>query len=142
MKKFGISAALMGFVLGAPCAVDAAYPVYQNANNQIVANGRVVNYPAGVQPVAVNGIGQNQVVLANTVVAANPSRITGMLPKVGSNATAAGRQYYQPADYDRLADSGLYIGLSAAYSASIMGSMWKTDKRPASFLIRNTIALQ
>ena len=125
MKKFGISAALMGFVLGAPCVVGAAYPVYQNpnANNQIVTNGRVIYYPTGVQPAVVNGTGQNQVVVANSVVAANPSRITGMLPKVGSNATAAGRQYYQPADYDRLADSGLYIGLSAAYSASIMGSV-------------------
>jgi hypothetical protein len=49
--------------------------------------------------------------------------VTGALPKVGSAATAAGRRYYQPADYDRLADSGLYIGLSAAYTASVMGSM-------------------
>ena len=42
---------------------------------------------------------------------------------MGTAATSAGRQYYQPADYDRLADSGLYIGISAAYSASVMGSM-------------------
>ena len=128
MKKFGISAALMGIVLGVPYGAGAVYPVYQNpnANNQIVTNGRVVYYPTGTQTVPQNATGvvnPNQVVVANSIVAANPSRITGMLPKVGSNATAAGRQYYQPADYDRLADSGLYIGLSAAYNASRMGSM-------------------
>ncbi|MBR2286095.1 MAG: hypothetical protein IJ866_01395 [Alphaproteobacteria bacterium] len=126
MKKFSISAALMGFVLGVPCGADAAYPAYQVAGtgNQIVANGRVLTYPGGTQVVLPNAnAAAGQVVIANSAVAANPSRITGMLPKVGSNATNAGRQYYQPADYDRLADSGLYIGLSAGYSASIMGSI-------------------
>ena len=129
MKKFGVSAALMGFVLGAPCGAGAAYPVYQNPNmqNQIVTNGRVLYYPnANTQAVVQNGMvmpGQNQVVMVNPNVAASPTRITGALPRVGSNATAAGRQYYQPADYDRLADSGLYIGISAAYNASLMGSM-------------------
>lgn len=128
MKKIGISAALVGVVLGAPCGAGAAYPVYQNPNmnNQIIANGRVLYYPNATQPVAQNSLmlpNQNQVVLANPNVAASPTRITGTLPKVGSNATAAGRQYYQPADFDRLADSGLYIGLSAGYSASVMGSM-------------------
>ena len=129
MRKFGISAALMGIVLGAPCGAGAVYPVYQNpnSNNQIVANGRVIYYPNTVQQQNVQrGMvvpAQNQVIMVNPNVAANPSRITGMLPKVGSNATVAGRQYYQPADYDRLADSGLYIGVSAAYNASLMGSM-------------------
>ena len=140
MKKFSVSAALVGLLFGVPHAADAAYPVYQNMpnNNQIVANGRVLTYPGGTRVVMPNvNAGavmypnanrvvvpnQNQVIVANSAVAANPSRITGMLPKVGSNATAAGRQYYQPADYDRLADSGLYIGVSAAYSASVMGAM-------------------
>lgn len=59
----------------------------------------------------------------NTVAAAQNTRITGALPRVGSTATTAGRQYYQPADYDRLADSGLYIGLSVGFSASVMGSI-------------------
>jgi opacity protein-like surface antigen len=58
-----------------------------------------------------------------TVAATNPNRVTGALPRVGSSATNAGRQYYQSSDYDRLADSGLYIGLSAAYSTMIKGSM-------------------
>ncbi len=129
MKKFGISAVLMGFVMAVPCGVGAVYPVYQNPNtpNQIVTNGRVLYYPnAGVQPVSQNGMivpNQNQVVMVNPNVAASPTRITGALPRVGSNATAAGRQYYQPADYDRLADSGLYIGFSVAYNMSLMGSM-------------------
>ena len=60
---------------------------------------------------------------ANNVVGAQPTRITGSLPRVGSSQTTAGRQYYQPADYDRLADSGLYVGLSVAYNASMMGGM-------------------
>lgn len=129
MKKFGISAALVGIALGAPCGVGAVYPVYQNANmnNQVVTNGRVLYYPNNVvRPVIQNGmvtLPQNQLITVNSNVAANPTRITGALPRVGSNATAAGRQYYQPADYDRLADSGLYIGLSVAYTASVMGAM-------------------
>ncbi len=129
MKKFGISAALVGIVLGAPYGAGAAYPVYQNPNasNQIIANGRVLYYPNGanvVMPNANGVVAQNgQVVIANSAVAANPTRITGALPKVGSNATAAGRQYYQPADFDRLADSGLYVGISAGYTASLMGSI-------------------
>ena len=148
MKKFSVSAALVGLLFGVPHVADAAYPVYQNMpnSNQVVANGRVLTYPGGTRVVMPNTNGgavmypggagvvmpnanrmvvpaQGQVIVANSAVAANPSRITGMLPKVGSNATNAGRQYYQPADYDRLADSGLYIGVSAAYSASVMGAM-------------------
>ena len=128
MKKFGISAALVGIALGAPYGAGAAYPVYPGyQNNSFGAqvantNGRVVY----TQPTAQNTMvvpAQNQIVLANPNVAASPTRITGSLPKVGSNATAAGRQYYQPADFDRLADSGLYVGLSAGYSASVMGSI-------------------
>lgn len=127
MKKFSVSAALVGVVLGAPCGAGAAYPVYQNAanNNQIVANGRVLYYPNGSNVITNGAVvpNQNQVIMVNPNVAASPTRITGSLPKVGSNATAAGRQYYQPADFDRLADSGLYVGLSVGYSASVMGSM-------------------
>ena len=128
MKKFSVSAALVGVVLCAPCGAGAVYPVYQNAmqNNQMTTNGQVLYYQNGATNVVPNGVivpNQNQVVIANSAVAANPSRITGALPKVGSNATVAGRQYYQPADFDRLADSGLYVGLSAGYSASVMGSM-------------------
>ena len=101
MKKFGISAALVGFVLGAPCGAGAAYPVYQNANmnNQMVANGMGGYYQNGMNTMQ-NGMimsNQNQYITANSNAAASPSRITGALPKVGSNVTAAGRQYYQPA---------------------------------------------
>ena len=128
MKKFSVSAALIGIALAAPCGVGAAYPVYQNPNsaNQIVVNGRTLYYPSGanvVTPSVVAPAQQGQVITVNSNVAASPSRITGMLPKVGSNATAAGRQYYQPADFDRLADSGLYIGMSVGYSAAVMGSI-------------------
>ena len=128
MKKFSVSAALVGVVLVAPCGVGAAYPVYsgyQNGmtNQVMVPNGNVMYRQNAVQPNGMVVPNQNQVIYANPNVAANPSRITGMLPKVGSNMTAAGRQYYQPADFDRLADSGLYVGVSAGYSASVMGSM-------------------
>jgi opacity protein-like surface antigen len=60
---------------------------------------------------------------AQVSAAAQPTRITGTLPRVGSNVTAAGRQYYLPQDYDRLSDSGLYIGLSVGYSMSVSGEM-------------------
>lgn len=127
MKKLSVSAALVGIALGAPYGVSAAYPVYQNdnMNNQMAANGRMMYYPNGAN-VTQSGMAvpnQNQVIMVNPNVAAAPTRITGSLPKVGSNATAAGRQYYQASDFERLADSGLYIGLSVGYSASVMGAM-------------------
>ena len=131
MKKFSISAALVGVALGAPCGAGAAYPVYsgyQNAlGNQMAAKGQVMYYQNGTQMGTMSNNmvvpNQNQYIVANANVAASPTRVTGALPKVGSNATVAGRQYYQPADFDRLADSGLYIGLSVGYSAAVMGSI-------------------
>ena len=74
----------------------------------------------------------NQLIAASAVngrpmatynAAAKPNRITGALPRVGSSATNAGRQYYQSSDYNRLAESGLYIGLSAGYSSMFKGEM-------------------
>jgi hypothetical protein len=52
-----------------------------------------------------------------------PGRITGALPKVGNAYVNAGRKYYQPEGFDRLADSGLYIGLSLGYTYSLKGGM-------------------
>lgn len=116
MKKFSFSALLLGFVAALPSVVHAAmYPAYPNQQVYQVNNPRA-------QTVYLPGTSGN-VVVANSGVAASPNRITGALPRVGSNAVSAGRQYYQPADYDRLADSGLYMGLSVGYSASIMGDM-------------------
>lgn len=126
MKKFSVSAAFAGILLGLPLGAGAAYPAYptyqtNNAYNtyQTAAtqNGRMVYMP--------NTATTNSVVVPNAYGnnAASPTRVTGALPRVGSSQTTAGRQYYQPADYDRLADSGLYVGLSVAYGASMMGSM-------------------
>jgi hypothetical protein len=55
--------------------------------------------------------------------AATPGRVTGSLPKVGSAYVNAGRKYYQPEGFDRLSDSGLYVGLSIGYTYSITGGM-------------------
>lgn len=114
MKKTGFLGFLAGVLFGVPVVADAAYPVYpgygaNGMNGQMVmpANNAGVMVPNGYSP----------------VVAAQPTRVTGALPRVGSAQTVAGRQYYQPADYDRLADSGLYVGLSAGFSASVMGSI-------------------
>ena len=132
MRKVSFSAVFIGCMLTLPGAVDAAYPVYQNyytGQNAAIPQQVMVQYQQqnGVQPlVAVPTVGGNGTMIVNSGVAAQPTRITGALPKVGSAATAAGRKYYQPADYDRLADSGLYVGLSAAYTASVMGSI-KSD---------------
>ena len=126
MKRISFSAVLACACFASFGGANAAYPAYPSyqATN---AQGQMVYLPAGAQyPTAqvqapaptIQTIKSQQ-----SVAAANPTRVTGALPRVGTAATSAGRQYYQPADYDRLADSGLYIGISAAYSASVMGSM-------------------
>lgn len=114
MKKISFSAVLAGVFLGLTAGANAAYPVYPSyqATN---AQGQVVYLPSASSTVV-------STTTTNTN-AASPTRITGTLPRVGSSSTNAGRQYYQPADYDRLADSGLYVGLSVGYSASVSGSM-------------------
>ena len=126
MIKSKISAVLTGALLVLPCVAGAAYPVYQNYQGaQPMAQGGYV--PAANNRMVQPAVANNGMVVypqyANNVVAAQPTRVTGALPRVGSTQTTAGRQYYQPADYDRLADSGLYVGLSVAYNASLMGGM-------------------
>jgi len=116
MNIIGKTAALFGVFVGTHGAAMAAYPAYP-AYQATNAAGQVIYMPANA------GTAQNSVVIPNSNVAASPTRVTGALPRVGSTASTAGRQYYQPADFDRLADSGLYIGVSAGYSASVMGSM-------------------
>ena len=120
MKKFSVSAVLTGVLLGLPGVVGAAYPVYQNYPGA-VNNGQMMYLPSTNSRVVSAPNGYNMPY--NSVVAAQPTRVTGALPRVGSAQTVAGRQYYQPADYDRLADSGLYVGLSVGYSASVIGSI-------------------
>lgn len=128
MKKSGISAILATTIFAIPVVANGAYPVYSTYRSN---NGQYVQYQQPTQTQQVAYTQQNSVIQANSTVAANPTRITGALPRVGSNVTNAGRQYYQPADYDRLADSGLYIGLSVAYSGSVTGAMnsdYKSEK--------------
>ncbi len=118
MKKVGFFVALTGILFGASDGFGAAiYPLY-NGYQGTNAAGQVVLLPT------TNGT----IVQTSNPNVANTTRITGALPRVGSNVvatttTAAGRQYYQPSDFDRLADSGLYVGLSVGYSASVRGSM-------------------
>ena len=117
MKKTSISAVLTGVLLCAPDVSGAAYPAYPTYQTSM-NNGQVMYLPsANSRVVSTTMPGYN------TVAAAQPTRITGALPRVGSSQITAGRSYYQPADYDRLADSGLYVGLSVAYTASLMGAM-------------------
>ena len=128
-----------------PLTGRAAYPVYnpqQMARQGYVINPQYYPQPTQRQGYVVNPQYNNQQMVGNTnittqqlrvmsarnggariVGATSPNRITGALPRVGSSATNAGRQYYQSTDYDRLAESGLYIGLSAGYSAMIKGDM-------------------
>jgi len=138
MKKTKFLAVCAGLLSAMPFMANAAYPVYNP--QQMARQGYVINnYPqqrvTGYQQPQMVGrtnITSQQMVAASAVnnrpigvrvAATNPNRITGALPRVGSSATNAGRQYYQASDYDRLADSGLYIGLSAGYSAVIKGGM-------------------
>lgn len=129
MKNISVFAVLTGIFFINTMDVNAAYPVYPSYQRQ--QQYGVQQYQQQYQqPTQVMNQNANMVYIpqqtgiqSSNVSAANPTRITGTLPRVGTAATTAGRQYYQPADFDRLADSGLYIGLSAAYSANIMGSM-------------------
>ena len=119
MKKAKISAVLTGVLLGLPLVAGAAYPAYPTYQTT-TANGQMVYLPsANTQIVSTTGYRTPYA----SAAAAQPTRITGALPRVGSAQTTAGRQYYQPADYDRLADSGLYVGLSAGFTASVMGGI-------------------
>ncbi len=129
MRKSKFLAVLAGFMSSLPFVADAAYPVYNP--QQLQRQGYVINnYPTNSQQmVGTTNITTQQLAAAanvrttNNIGATNPNRVTGALPRVGSSATNAGRQYYQSADYDRLSESGLYIGLSAAYSTMLKGSM-------------------
>lgn len=119
MKKTKFLAVFAGIVSALPCVASAAYPVYNP--QQLARQGYVINnYPQNTnimpQQMAV-AAANNGRPMATSIAATNPNRVTGALPRVGSSATNAGRQYYQAADYDRLAESGLYIGLSAGYTA-------------------------
>jgi len=55
--------------------------------------------------------------------ATSAGRITGSLPKVGNAYVNAGRKYYAPEGFDRLADSGLYLSLGIGYSTAAIGGM-------------------
>ena len=122
MKKNSIFAVFSGVFCALPFVADAAYPVYSGyPNANMMAGQQMVMPQQYVQTTKVPVQTYNMAM--NPAVAAKPTRVTGALPRVGSSQTVAGRQYYQPADYDRLADSGLYVGLSAAYNASVMGGI-------------------
>lgn len=110
MKKSRFFWVFFALMIGAPTVAGAAYPVYTGYNGQ-QNTGRTVYLPT------TNGT----VVTTNSVAATQPTRVTGALPRVGNTSVNAGRRYYQASDFDRLSDSGLYIGLSAAYSINIEG---------------------
>lgn len=130
MRKTKFLTVLAGFIASVPVVANAAYPVYNPqvmANNGFVMNGngyytqqarRTNIMPQQLQAASATN-GRPMLNVAQT----SPNRVTGSLPRVGSSATNAGRQYYQAADYNRLAESGLYIGVSAAYSTMISGGM-------------------
>ncbi len=119
MKKSRVFATFASVLFGLPAVLHAAYPVYQGMGTggmgqyMPTSNSRMVAQPQQ----------QAQYNQYRSVAAAQPTRITGALPYVGTSQTTAGRSYYQPADYERLADSGLYVGVSVAYTASLIGGM-------------------
>jgi hypothetical protein len=128
MSGLKISSFLTALVACAPAMAAANYPVYQGY--QPVSQGAAYNaqpMPAAYNPQMISGYNQPVVTgyPQQTVgnVAAQPTRVTGQLPRVGSNVTSAGRQYYQSQDFDRLADSGLYVGLSVGYATSVQGGI-------------------
>ena len=119
MKKSGIFIISLAMLMGG--GANAAYPAYGGTTQYV----QYQPVRTGVQTTA-QGYNQQQYVQTSgnrMTTAANPNRITGNLPRVGNSSTTVGRQYYQAADYDRLADSGLYIGLSVGYSTATSGGM-------------------
>ncbi len=119
MKKALFFTGFAAIIVFAPTAFGAYY--YPAANqNQLPAgySQPVYQQPAaaGVQYIQTNNIN-------GYPAAANPTRVTGTLPQVGSNVTNSGRQYYQPQNFDRLSDSGLYFGLSIGYASGVQGGM-------------------
>lgn len=118
MKKSGIFAVFITML-----ATPSAYAAYQAYG----ATTQYVPYQGQVAATTNKGYAQQQYVPVTgngrLTTAANPNRVTGSLPRVGTSSATAGRQYYQPEDYDRLADSGLYIGLSVGYSTAVSGGM-------------------
>lgn len=132
MKKSSVFAVLTGvlFMLpGVAGAAYSAYPTYQTGQMATPMNGQMAYMPSSNRQMAASMNGRAMAMPNaynmpyNNVAAAQPNRVTGALPRVGSTGTTAGRSYYQPADYERLADSGLYVGLSVAYTASVMGDI-------------------
>ena len=132
MKKAKFLAVFAGVISALPVVAGAAYPVYNP--QQLARQGYIINdysqQNVNMQRmVGTSNIMPSQLAAASAsngrpmVSATNPNRVTGALPRVGSSATNAGRQYYQAADYDRLAESGLYIGLSAGYNMMLSGEM-------------------
>lgn len=132
MSRLKISSFLTALVVGMPVMAAANYPVYQgyqpvgyaqptyNTKPMVYNPGQQVVNTGYSQPVVTGYAGQR---VTTVNAAAQPTRVTGQLPRVGSNTTSAGRQYYQAQDFDRLADSGLYIGLSVGYTTSVQGGM-------------------
>ena len=107
MKKFSIFAVLTGVLYVVPHVVSAAYsayPAYATGQMTVPSNGQMM-YPSSGNRAVMGMPAYNMPY--NQAAAAQPNRVTGALPRVGSSQTAAGRSYYQPANYDRLADSGL-----------------------------------
>ncbi|MCL1902481.1 MAG: hypothetical protein FWG18_02525 [Alphaproteobacteria bacterium] len=121
MKKTGILALFAAII--APTFVGAAQP--RPAPNQpYFQQTGFQQQPVILQPYNSQGtvfIPQNTV--GQMPTAAQPTRVTGNLPRVGSNNTSTMRQYYHPNNFDRISDSGLYIGLSIAYNGSLSGGM-------------------
>ncbi|GHS98953.1 hypothetical protein FACS189421_08500 [Bacteroidia bacterium] len=116
MKKFWLFAGFATLFVGATGFAHAQQqPMVRTIGQQQA--GVVQYFPQNTQYIPANTVAQMP-------ASANPSRVTGALPRVGNNQNAvAMRQYYQPNSFDRLSDSGLYIGLSIAYSSSIQGGM-------------------
>jgi hypothetical protein len=120
MKNLGIFITCSAILIGS--GAKAAYPAYGGTT-------QYVQYQQARPVTTTNNQGyvQQQYATVNNgnrmVTASNPNRVTGSLPRVGNSSTTVGRQYYQSSDYDRLADSGLYIGLSVGYSTATSGGM-------------------
>lgn len=136
--KTKILAAFTGLALCASTSVFAVYPMgqqmqYPPTGQQVIYRPQQVIYQQPGNTYQQPNVQQYRQVQNNGYIPTNrvaqmpqavaPGRITGALPKVGSSYVDAGRKYYNPEGFDRLADSGLYVGLSIGYTYSITGGL-------------------
>ncbi len=120
-KIFSIFSAML-LSGGVASAATVYQPVVQQQNGYYGYQQAPAQYTTGYVPVNAGSVPTQYAPTGYVAQTAQPTRVSGSVPNIGKSASNQ-RKYYDPGMYDRLADSGLYIGLGVGYSVSTMGGM-------------------